>query len=93
MRVKHVFIVLLFLLPSNISGSKQNQEDENLIIEDVPNGMAFESDEPANDAKITSGTAVKTLDKIEDANDYSLYSPCGDKLMIPINTQIKGKMF
>ena len=58
MRIKLMLAALLFLLPSNICGSKEdkisNIETENLPNIDVSNGL----DEKYDDK--TSGTAVKT---------------------------------
>ena len=73
---------LLFLLPSNICGSKEdkisNIETENLSNIDVSDGLNMEHDDK------TSGPAVKTVERREAAvltDDYYEYPLCGDKPM------------
>ena len=82
MRIKILLATLLFLLPSNICGSKEIKnskiETENLPSIDV--GL----DEKYDDK--TSGPAVKTVERREaavltDDNDYVIYPLCGDKPM------------
>ena len=73
---------LLFLLPSNICGSKEdkisNIETGNLPNIDVSNGLNMEQDNK------TRGPAVKTAGRREapeltDDKDYYMYPLCGDK--------------
>ena len=75
---------LLFLLPSNICGSKEdkisNIETGNLPNIDVSNGLNMEQDNK------TRGPAVKTAGRREapeltDDKDYYMYPLCGDKPM------------
>ena len=73
---------LLFLLPSNICGSKKDKhskiETENLPIIDVSDELYVE-----HDVK-TSGPSVKTVERRETAeltDDYFEYPLCGDKPM------------
>ena len=72
MRIKLVLAALLFLLPSNICGSKEDQnsdvESKNLANIDVSDGLVTDHDK-------TSGPAVKTVARREaaeltDDNDY-----------------------
>ena len=83
MRIKLVLAALLFLLPSNICGSKEDQksnvESENLPQIDGSDGLVTEDD-------MTSRPAVKTVARREaaeltDGNDYNYYPLCGDKPM------------
>ena len=83
MRIKLVLAALLFLLPSNICGSKEDQksnvESKNLANIDVSDGLVTDPDK-------TSGPAVKTVARREaaeltDDNDYYDYPLCGDKPM------------
>ena len=85
MRVKLGMTVLLFLLPFNVYGSKDNQKDGNLTSKDISNGKAPDTTN-ARFAENTSGKAVKTVVRREATeltgdNDYWGYPPCGDKPM------------
>ena len=78
MRIKLMFVALLFLLPSDICGFKENKnskiETENLAHIDV-------SDEP--DIEHNDKT-VKTVEMREAGvltDDYAVYPLCGDKPM------------
>ena len=85
MRAKLGITILLFLLPSNIYGSKGNQKDDDLAIKDVTNGKAPDTTSVKAADKI-SETVVKTLlrrntAEFTDDNDYDRYPLCGDKPM------------
>ena len=85
MRAKLGITILLFLLPSNIYGSKGNQKDDDLAIKDVTNGKAPDTTSVKAADKI-SETVVKTLlrrntAEFTDDNDYAGDPLCGDKPM------------
>ena len=78
MRIKLMLATLLFLLPSNICGSKEikntNIETENMPNIYVSNGQDIEQEDKISRHVVKTGV-------LTDDNDYNRYPPCGDKPM------------